>query len=101
MIGVCWPWAQLRPNVVALANPLGIATNVRLTETDGSNVADQRKLLHLNSAVYAAPWQDSVCALLASGVNANEASQRVMDSVVAAGAMRRSSIARGTALRAA
>ena len=51
MLGVCWEWREVIPNVVALSNPLGIQSNVRLKDEMGALVAPAKLVLHLNAAV--------------------------------------------------
>ncbi len=57
MVGVCWEWRgdEVIPNVLALSNPLGIQSNVRLKDERGALVAPSKLVLHLNAAVSGVP----------------------------------------------
>jgi hypothetical protein len=57
MLGVCWEWREVIPNVVALSNPLEIQSNVRLKDEAGALVTPAKLVLHLNAAVSAFRWQ--------------------------------------------
>ena len=57
MVGLCWEWREVIPNVVALSNPLGIQSNVRLKDETGALVTPAKLILHLNAAVSGFRWQ--------------------------------------------
>lgn len=57
MVGVCWEWREVIPNVLALSNPLGIQSNVQLKDERGDLVAPSKLVLHLNAAVNGFAWQ--------------------------------------------
>jgi hypothetical protein len=57
MIGVCWEWREVIPNVLALSNPLGVRSNVVLKDERGEVVAPSMLVLHLNAAVNRFAWQ--------------------------------------------
>lgn len=57
MLGVCWEWREVIPNVVALSNPLGVQSNVRLKDEAGALVTPAKLVLHLNAAVSGFRWQ--------------------------------------------
>jgi len=57
MLGVCWEWREVLPNVLALSNPLGIRSNVLLKDERGELVAPSKLVLHLNAAVSGFRWQ--------------------------------------------
>ena len=57
MVGVCWEWREVIPNVLALSNPMGIQSNLRLKDERGEFVAPSTLVLHLNAAVSRFPWQ--------------------------------------------
>ena len=60
MLGVCWEWREVIPNVLALSNPLGIQSNVRLKDEMGALVTPAKLVLHLNAAVSGFRWQGRV-----------------------------------------
>lgn len=57
MLGLCWEWREVIPNVLALSNPLEIQSNVRLKDERGALVAPSKLVLHLNAAVSSFAWQ--------------------------------------------
>ena len=57
MLGVCWEWREVIPNVLALSNPLGVQSNVRLKDETGALVTPAKLVLHLNAAVSGFRWQ--------------------------------------------
>jgi hypothetical protein len=57
MVGICWEWREVIPNVLALSNPLGILSNIRLKDERGELVAASTLVLHLNAAVSRFTWQ--------------------------------------------
>ena len=57
MLGVCWEWREVITNVVALSNPLGVHSNVQLTNERGELVGADKLVLHLNAAINSFPWQ--------------------------------------------
>src|SRR6201996_7332136 len=57
MLGVCWEWREVIPNVLALSNPLGIQSNVRLKDETGALVTPAKLILHLNAAFSGFRWQ--------------------------------------------
>ena len=57
MVGVCWEWREVIPNVLALSNPLGVQSNVLLKDERGEIVAPSKLVLHLNAAVNRFAWQ--------------------------------------------
>jgi hypothetical protein len=57
MVGVCWEWREVIPNVLALSNPLGIRSNVLLKDERGEVIAPSKLVLHLNAAVNRFAWQ--------------------------------------------
>ena len=60
MVGVCWEWREVIPNVLALSNPLGILSNVLLKDERGELVAPSTLVLHLNAAVNRFAWQSDL-----------------------------------------
>lgn len=63
-MGICWEWAELRPGIVTLANPLHVLSNVALLSDGGDRLDGARMLLELNNTVHAMNWQREVCAEL-------------------------------------
>ncbi len=57
---VAWDWVRLCPGVVALADPLGLVTNLHLVDDQGDPLPTMQAALHLNQLVRALPWQTEV-----------------------------------------
>ena len=57
-IGLAWDWREVRPGVVAMADPMTVLSNVVLLE-NGEPVAPSKQILHLNSAIFSLPWQNA------------------------------------------
>lgn len=63
-VGVYFDWAELSPGVVALANPMGIVSNICLFTDSGHPLPWSQVVLCLNNAVFELPWQEIVCQKL-------------------------------------
>jgi len=62
--GVAWDWVALQEGVVAMADPLGVVTNLRLLDIHGDALSPQAAALQLNELVHGLPWQSEVCRVL-------------------------------------
>jgi len=62
--GVAWDWVQIQQGVVAIADPFGLVTNLRLVDSHGEALAPYETAAHLNEIVHALPWQTEVCRAL-------------------------------------
>ena len=62
--GVAWDWVELRQGVVAMADPLGVVTNLRLLDVKGEELTHAQVALHLHQLVHALPWQTEVNRIL-------------------------------------
>lgn len=61
-IAIGWEWVQVVRNVVALADPMSITSNLIPVEgKDDRALPECRRLVLLNNLVHAAPWQAVVC----------------------------------------
>jgi hypothetical protein len=58
--GVAWDWVQIQRGVVALADPLGLVTNLKLLDARGEALTPFELAVHLNEIVHALPWQSEV-----------------------------------------
>lgn len=56
-IHIAWAWIEVRPDVLALNDPMNIVCNVDLVEADGQLLAASRRILHLNDTVYRLDWR--------------------------------------------
>lgn len=62
--GVAWDWVELREGVVAMADPFGMVTNLRLLDDRGEALSQTQVALQLHQLVHALPWQDEVTRAL-------------------------------------
>ena len=62
--GVAWDWVELRRGVVAMADPFGMVTNLRLVDSHGDALTQTQVALHLHHLVHALPWQSEVTKAL-------------------------------------
>lgn len=62
--GVAWDWVELRRGVVAMSDPLGMVTNLRLTDAYGEVMNPTQIAVHLHQLVHTLPWQSEVSRAL-------------------------------------
>jgi hypothetical protein len=58
--GLLWDWAEIRQGVLALADPMGVVTNLRMVTRQGRVLTAQEAALQLNLIVHGIPWQEEV-----------------------------------------
>ncbi len=58
--GLAWDWIEVRHNVIALADPMGLVTNLTLLNPQGALVPTLQAAIHLNELVHTLPWQAAV-----------------------------------------
>lgn len=58
--GVAWDWVELQHGVFAMADPLGLVTNLRLLGPRGEALSSLQVALYLNELVRTLPWQSEV-----------------------------------------
>ena len=58
--GVAWDWIELREGVVAMSDPLGMITNLRLLDAQGDVMTQTQVAVHLHPLVHGLPWQTEV-----------------------------------------
>jgi hypothetical protein len=59
-IGMGWDWASNNNQVLVLADPMAVLSNVQLVTERGEPVDEGYRLLCLNDAVRALPWQEKL-----------------------------------------
>jgi hypothetical protein len=62
--GVAWDWVEVREGVVAMSDPLGMVTNLRLLDAHGEVLSQTQIALRLHQLVHALPWQSEVTRAL-------------------------------------
>jgi hypothetical protein len=58
--GVAWDWVQIRDGVVAMADPLGLISNLRLLDVNGEPLSGMELAMQLHQLVHGLPWQTEV-----------------------------------------
>ena len=58
--GVAWDWVELPQGVVAMSDPLGMVTNLRLLDAQGAALNQNQVAVHLHQLVHLLPWQSEV-----------------------------------------
>ncbi len=58
--GVAWDWIQICGDVVAMADPMSVVTNLRLVGQEGEVLTALESARFLNEIVHALPWQTEV-----------------------------------------
>ena len=66
LIRIAWEWTEIRPNVVALFDPMNILCNVALIDGDGHQLGCSRRMLHLNNVVHQLDWRSALSQRRAS-----------------------------------
>lgn len=61
-IQIAWEWTEIRPDVVALFDPMNILCNVSLIDGRGHELARSRRMLHLNNIVHQLDWRAALDA---------------------------------------
>jgi hypothetical protein len=62
--GVAWDWVELRAGVVAMSDPMGMVTNLRMTNERGDSLSTMQMTLVLHRLVHDLPWQIEVTKIL-------------------------------------
>ncbi len=64
--GVAWDWIELSQGVVAMADPLGLVSNLQFVDGGGAVLSGLQAALRLNQIVNLLPWQQEVARALAA-----------------------------------
>ena len=57
---MAWDWVMLSRDVVAMADPMCVVTNLRLLGRKGEVLTSWEAARHLSQIVYGLPWQGEV-----------------------------------------
>lgn len=58
--GIAWDWVEIQDGVVAMSDPFGMITNLRLLDTHGALFNDGQITVQLHQLVHTLPWQIEV-----------------------------------------
>lgn len=61
MFGMAWDWREIMEDVVVMSDPMTVLTNVSLVDEAGVSISASKKVIFMNTAIYALPWQEVVC----------------------------------------
>ncbi len=61
-VGLAWEWVAIRPQVVALGDPMTLLANIDLFDDDDELLQDSQRLLKLHQVIFSLPWQRYVNA---------------------------------------
>lgn len=59
-VGMAWDWVQIAQGVVAVADPLGVVTNLRLVGEEGEALHPVESARLVYTVVHGLPWQREV-----------------------------------------
>ena len=59
-VGVAWDWVMVSRDVIAMADPMCVVTNLRLLGDQGEVLTSWEAARHLSRIVYGLPWQGEV-----------------------------------------
>ena len=62
--GIAWDWVEIQDGVVAMADPFGMVTNLRLLDAHGALFDDRQITVQLYQLVHTLPWQIEVQRVL-------------------------------------
>ena len=62
--GIAWDWVEIRQGVVAMSDPMGMITNLRLIDAHGDMLSQTQVAVYLHPVVHALPWQSEVTRVL-------------------------------------
>lgn len=65
--GVAWDWVELQQGVVAMSDPLGLVTNLKLLDDSGEALTQIQAAVRLHQLVHCLPWQNEVQRALHHG----------------------------------
>jgi hypothetical protein len=57
---VGWDWIELQRDVLVLADPMALVSNLQFAGHEQNEVGERQRILLLNSIVYLLPWQEQV-----------------------------------------
>lgn len=62
-VGIAWDWAEVRGNVVALADPMQVLSNMVIVDDVGAVMEKSNALLYLNGVIHNVDWQSHLCEM--------------------------------------
>ena len=59
-IGLAWDWVEAMDGVFAMADPMGIVSNIAFLDKTGASLPEFMAAVQLNQVTYSLPWQEEV-----------------------------------------
>lgn len=59
-LGLAWEWVELQRDVVVMLDPMTVLSNALLVDQRGERIDHSWRIVYLNNAVHAIPWQRAV-----------------------------------------
>lgn len=56
-VGLAWDWFAMRPGVLAMADPMGVLSNLHFVDAQGLSLPEGRRIVELNNLIASLPWQ--------------------------------------------
>ncbi|BAL95804.1 hypothetical protein [Rubrivivax gelatinosus] len=63
-VAASWAWTEVRPGVVVLSDPNGIASNLRCRGASAPEDERLAAIVALNRLTHELPWRETVCSIL-------------------------------------
>ena len=65
-VGIAWDWIEAHDGVFALADPMGVVSNIEFVDEAGNEVSDLMSTLQLNRITHELSWQEEVSKVTCS-----------------------------------
>jgi hypothetical protein len=57
-IGLAWDWCEVTKDVITMANPMMIISNIEIVQNKGEVLSNSERLLQLNNVIHELRWQE-------------------------------------------
>ena len=79
-VGIAWDWIETLDGVFAMADPMGIVTNIWFVDKSGTGLSELMSAVQLNNITHELPWQPEVGKLTISRRASEPWNERVRSS---------------------
>jgi hypothetical protein len=59
-VGLAWDWCEIRSDVILMADPMTVITNLCLTDEEGEPLSEREMILLLNNTIHELEWQGAL-----------------------------------------
>lgn len=70
-VGLAWDWFALRPTVLAMADPMGVLSNLQFVDAHGQPLPEGRRIVELNNVIASLSWQAPIVHALVARAEAS------------------------------